>query len=188
MTTTWKNLTPDEKREAVRGLLAEGKTYSEAAGILGAPGRNSIASVVDNSRRWGNNPIQTPNLEGRPHKDGPRRPTDRKKNANQIVQEKARRARAKAQETAGEDTSFQPDDRPSYDRAWVPLEGSSPVRLADHVDGCRWPCDTGESVARFCNEPATHGRYCERHNAIGTRPEPERARRTVAGKIKAFNL
>lgn len=196
MTTSWQELTPDQKREAVRGLLAEGKTYSGAAELLGCS-RTAIAGVVERSTRT-SNPIAAahkPGGTGRVRKAAAPKP--KAKNATQIVQEKARRARADSRKPkppsfgtiAGVLPAEEPvEDRGSYDYAWDALPGTQPVRLEDHTDGCRWPCDTGESVARFCNEPATHGRYCERHNAIGTRPEPERARRTVAGKIKAFNL
>lgn len=185
--TLWHLLTPEQKREAVRPLVAKGQSYAQVAEALGAPSRSAIAGVVDNSRRFGNRPIETPNLEGRPKPDGtPRRHADKLK-APQIAQEKARRARAKALTT---ETPEPASDRPAYDYAWDALPGSQPVRLEDHTTGCRWPVTVeGESVARFCNlDVGGTNRYCFGHMLLGTRPEVPRAPRTTAGKTVKFNL
>ena len=188
--TLWHQLTPEQKREAVRPLVAKGQSYTQVAEALGAPSRSAIAGVVDNSRRFGNRPIETPNLEGRPKPDGTLRwrPDPKKTKAPQIVQEKARRARARAQEAPPAETSEPIDDRPMYARAWDTLPGTSPVALEFHTTGCRWPCEYPGEVDRFCNAPTDGGRYCAEHHRLGTRPEVPRAPRTTAGKTVKFNI
>lgn len=198
MTTSWQELTPDQKREAVRGLLAEGKTYSGAAELLGCS-RTAIAGVVERSIRT-SNPIAAahkPGGTGRVRKAAAPKPKAKAKNATQIVQEKARRARADSRKpkppsfgTIAGVLDTPPDARPLYDRAWDVLEGSTPVNIEDHTTGCRWPVVRPDrDFSAFCNEPAEGAHvYCARHRTLGTRPEPERVKRKVAGKIKAFNL
>lgn len=194
MTTSWQELTPDQKREAVRGLLAEGKTYSGAAELLGCS-RTAIAGVVERSTRTAN-PIRPPNPQGTTV--AKQQKAARKRAAPQIVQEKARRARAAANTHKPKPPSFgtiagvlptaPTEERRTYDYAWDALPGTSPVALERHTTACRWPIEVPGEVDRFCNEPTDGGRYCAVHHAMGTRTEVPPARRTVAGKVKAFNL
>lgn len=197
MTTSWQELTPDQKREAVRGLLAEGKTYSGAAELLGCS-RTAIAGVVERSTRT-SNPIAAahkPGGTGRVRKAAAPKPKAKAKNATQIVQEKARRARADSRKPkppsfgtiAGVLLAVPTEERRAYDYAWVALPGTSPVALERHTIACRWPIETPGEVDRFCNEPTDGGRYCAVHHAMGVRTEVPPAKRTVAGKVKAFNL
>lgn len=188
--TNWQTLTAAQKQEAVREAIeTAGLTYSQAATALGAPGRTAIAGVVDRSKRSLEGRIVSPNLEGRPSAVGkPRRPKGRR-NATQIVQEKARRARATAN-GADDEPVLAPagDGRPLYERAWDALPGSNPVRLDDHTTGCRWPIQTAEAVARFCNAETDNHVYCAAHRQMGVRAEAPPAKRTVKGRLPAFNL
>ncbi len=113
----------------------------------------------------------------------------RQRNATQIIQEKARRARATAK-GADDDPVIAPvgDGRPLYACAWDALPGASPVALEHHRDACRWPIEVPGAIDRACNEPTDGGRYCAHHHALGVRAEAPPAKRTTAGKIKAFNL
>ena len=153
MTTKWSALNPEQKREATRPLIEQqGKSYSEVAAILGAPSRTAIAGVVDRSKRSAK-PILVAHKPGFSSINEKKPKVKLARNATQIVQEKARRARAKAASPEADAPFREPnDDRGAYDYAWDPLKGSKPVKLEDHTTGCRWPVTVeGESVARFCN-------------------------------------
>ena len=195
MTTSWHLLTPEQKREAVREAVEQGGlSYSQAASVLGCS-RTAIAGVVERSTRTAN-PIRPSNPQGTTV--AKQQKAARKRAALQIVQEKARRARAAANTQKPKPPSFGTiagvlpaapmEERRAYDYAWVALPGASPVALERHKDGCRWPIEAPGEVDRFCNEPTDGGRYCAVHHAMGTRPEVPPAKRTVAGKVKAFNL
>lgn len=56
-------------------------------------------------------------------------------------------------------------------RAWEPLEGSSPVPLYDLApDGCTWPLGSGEAPYTFCAMPKhQHRSYCKEHFALSRR-------------------
>lgn len=186
--TNWQALTAAQKQEAVREALeVAGLSYAQAAAALGATSRTAIAGVVDRSKRTAN-PIRSPNAPGKPVKDKPVKAA-RQRNATQIIQEKARRARATAK-GADDDPVIAPvgDGRPLYARAWDALPGTSPVALEHHREGCRWPLEFPGEIDRACNEPTDGGRYCAHHHALGVRAEAPPAKRTTAGKIKAFNL
>lgn len=64
---------------------------------------------------------------------------------------------------------------PSDHSAWVPLPGTTPVRLIDHKTGCRWPV-TVEAVAApmVCDAPVLIaqgcGPYCGRHVWLSLAP------------------
>lgn len=187
--TNWQQLTAAQKQEAVREALeVAGLSYAQAAAALGATSRMAIAGVVDRSKRTAN-PIRSPDTPGKPMKDKPVKAA-RQRNATQIIQEKARRARATAK-GADDDPVIAPvgDGRPIYSYAWDPLPGTSPVALEHHRGACRWPIKVPGAIDRACNEPTDGGRYCAHHHALGVRAEaPSPAKRTTAGKIKAFNL
>ncbi len=186
--TNWTDLTAAQKQEAVREALeVAGLSYAQAAAALGATSRTAIAGVVDRSKRTAN-PIRSPNAPGKPVKDKPVKAA-RQRNATQIIQEKARRARATAK-GADDDPVIAPvgDGRPLYACAWDALPGASPVALEHHRDACRWPIEVPGAIDRACNEPTDGGRYCAHHHALGVRAEAPPAKRTTAGKIKAFNL
>lgn len=101
-----------------------------------------------------------------------------------VTQEKARRARAKAQQPV-----FAPpatDPTPLRNAAWRPLEGREPVEIEHHTTGCRWPIDI-DGRTLFCNAPARHGVYCEAHQALSGRPDPPRLLKPRAEKERLFN-
>lgn len=53
------------------------------------------------------------------------------------------------------------DTRPLRERAWEPLEGSSPVLIEDHTSGCVWPI--GGAPFKYCNLERHDKRYCTQH-------------------------
>lgn len=71
-----------------------------------------------------------------------------------------------------DDTQPPTDERPLRERAFLPLDGSSPVSLEHHTDGCRWP--VGEP-ALCCNLPVHPASiYCPAHHAAAYRELPAR--------------
>lgn len=60
------------------------------------------------------------------------------------------------------------------DEAWQPLPNSTPVRIEDHKEGCRWPI--GEKPVMFCGCPTTgKAVYCPDHKRRGTTVTPPAA-------------
>lgn len=59
---------------------------------------------------------------------------------------------------------IQPNSVPTRAEAWFPLEGSTPVALADLERGqCKWPI--GDNPILFCG-CAAEGIYCPTHTAL----------------------
>lgn len=172
--TNWTELTPAQKQQAVREALEVGQmTYKRAAERLGTTVGAIAAAVRDSGG--------APSGRIRSARTAPPRSNVKRAPVPKAVKETT---------TPFGEANAAPDARPTYERAWDALPDSNPVRLEDHTTGCRWPCDTGGPVAHFCNEPTESNHvYCSRHRRIGVRAEaPSPARRTTAGKIKAFNL
>lgn len=170
--TRWQALTPEQKTAEVRQAMADGLTYAKAAEQLGAT-RVAIAGVIERSLR----------------KPNPIRSNSGMKNQNKAAaggtrtgktaRAKKARAKAKARPHQGFNTlvPLGPSSGETYKPltgAWDALPGSSPVAIADHVLGCRWP--TGENRPfRYCNEPVKAGGvYCASHAAISYREPPPR--------------
>lgn len=61
-----------------------------------------------------------------------------------------------------------PADHP----AWAPLPGTTPRRLVDHKDGCRWPVEVpGAREPMVCDSRIIAGSpYCERHRWLAASP------------------
>lgn len=174
---SWSLLTPEEKQAAVRqAVAAEGLTYSQAAIALGTT-RVAIAGVVERSLRKPN-PIRSSSGKkggSAPGAAGGRR-TAKTKAANK-ARAKPRPARKipprlNAFSRLPSEESLPPV--PTRGDVWAALPGSSPVAIADHVSGCRWPIGA-DLPFKFCNEPVVEGKvYCLHHSAVGYREPPPR--------------
>ncbi len=153
--TVWTELTPAQKQEAVREALEVANlTFAQAAKVLGAPSRESIAGVVDRSKRSPEGRIAPKfQIVSAGAKSNVRKKVGGKRNATQIIQEKARRARATAK-GADDEPVIAPvgDGRPLYARAWDALPGTSPVALEHHRDACRWPLEFPGEIDRACGQ------------------------------------
>lgn len=171
--TVWTELTPAQKQEAVREALEVANlTYKRAAERLGTT-VGAVAAVVRDSGG-------APAGRIRSARTAPPRSNVRRAPVPKAIKE--------AVAPFGE-ANATPDARPTYARAWDPLPDSSPIALEHHRDACRWPIEVRSAIDHVCNEPTDGGRYCARHHALGVRAEASSpAKRTTAGKIKAFNL
>lgn len=166
---TWAELSDADKRAQVRdAIMNRHESYGQAAARLGTT-RNSIAGVVERSRRSGE-PI-------------PRMATERLQQVRRASVAKARAAkppRPKKEKRVPKPRkpkfAFIPDipedaiDRvPARTDVWNALPGSSPVPVELHTNGCRFPIGADLPFA-FCNEPVEDGPYCQQHSAIAFRP------------------
>ena len=186
--TDWTELTPPQKQQAVRTAIeTDGLTYSQAARIFGTT-RTAIAGVANRSKKSPEGRIVPKFQIAAPPRSNVRRKTG-PKNATQIVQEKARRARAAAIAPEADEPLHAPAGS-SYDRAWVALPDTSPVAIEHHHDGCRWPIEVPGAVDYLRIAPPDSGKavYCARHHALGVRAEAPSIPRTVKGRLPAFNL
>jgi hypothetical protein len=174
---SWSLLTPEEKQAAVRQAVAtDGLTYSQAAIALGTT-RVAIAGVVERSLRKPN-PIRSSSGKkggSAPGAAGGRR-TAKTKAANK-ARAKPRPARKipprlNAFSRLPSEESLPPV--PARGDVWVELAGSSPIAIADHHDGCRWPVGP-DLPFNYCNEAVTGEKvYCAAHAAIAYREPPPR--------------
>lgn len=173
MTANWQDLTPAQKQEAVREALETNHlTYKRAAERLGTTVGVIAATVRDSGG--------APAGRIRSARTAPPRSNVKRAPVPKAIKE--------AVAPFGE-ANATPDTRPTYARAWDPLPGTNPVALEHHRDACRWPIEVPGAIDRACNEPTDGGRYCAHHHALGVRAEASSpAKRTTAGKIKAFNL
>lgn len=166
----WAEATPNEKYAVVRQAVeTDGLTYEQAAHRLGAPSKHAIAGVVDRSAASPEGKIRsTSGLKGvaspSKKKRKPRSKSDKPKKKHQGL------------------TNIvplnTPDETPEpvHAGAWVPLPGSSPIAIADHTDGCRWPVGT-DLPFRYCNEDVRAGStYCAAHYSLSYREPPPRIR------------
>jgi hypothetical protein len=151
----WKDFTATEKIEAVRQLVErEGKSYGQAAQILGCS-RLAIAGVVERSQRKPDLIVSNSGMKNHKgqHK-GKQKPP--KKTLPRIM--------APAVYAEG----VPADPTPLLSSAWLALPGSSPVVIAEHTTGCRFPVGglIGDPVL-YCNEAVKDGAvYCVRHCEI----------------------
>ena len=156
----WTELTPAQKQDAVRqAVRAEGLTYAAAAERFGVS-KNSIAGVMNA-------------IDGRKGKK--RRPPARANRGNKEPRP-ARKIppRLNAFSRLPSEESLPPDLVPVSGGAWEALEGSSPVVIADHHDGCRWTIGA-DLPFLYCNEPVKAGSpYCPVHSARAFREPPPR--------------
>jgi len=169
--TNWQTLTAAQKQEAVREALEVANlTYKRAAERLGTTVGVIAATVRDSGG--------APAGRIRSARTAPPRSNVKRAPVPRAVKE--------AVAPSGEAT-ITPDTRPAYARAWDARPDVTPVAVEDHREGqCKWPVDVGGKTY-FCGAPG--GRYCAHHHALGVRAEaPSPAKRTTAGKIKAFNL
>lgn len=170
--TVWTELTPAQKQEAVREALEVGQmTYKRAAERLGTTVGAIAAAVRDSGG--------APAGRIRSARTAPPRSNVKRAPVPKAIEEVVA--------PSGEAT-ITPDARPTYERAWDALPGTSPVALEHHRDACRWPIEVPGAIDRACNEPTDGGRYCAHHHALGVRAEAPPAKRTVKGRLPAFNL
>lgn len=172
--TVWTELTPEEKQAAVRHAVADdGLTYQQAANRLGTT-RVAIAGVVERSLRKPN-PIRSSGGQkggSKPGAAGGRR---------DALTKKIKKARAKAKPRSPRLGSFLrlPSEEslppvPARSDVWAALEGSAPVAIAEHTNGCRWPVGADLPFC-YCNEPVTGDKvYCAAHASIAYREPPPR--------------
>ena len=162
--TNWNDLTSIQKAELVRPLIeTEGLSFSQVATRLGGDvTRLMIAGVVSRSRDRGK-PVRTADHV---RKHAPKMPPTTKSVFNRFPL-KALKARPQAEETPPT------DDRPLRERAFLPLDGSTPVPLEQlPATGCKW-VTTAESPYLFCALPQhPDSPYCADHHAMAYRPVP----------------
>jgi hypothetical protein len=168
--TNWQDLTAAQKQAAVREALEVANlTYKRAAERLGTT-VGAIAAVVRDSGG-------APAGRIRSARTAPPRSNVRRAPVPKAIKE--------AVAPFGE-ANATPDARPTYARAWDARPDVTPVAVEDHREGqCKWPVDVGGKTY-FCGAPG--GKYCAVHYPLGVRAEAPPAKRTTAGKIKAFNL
>ncbi len=172
--TRWQRLTPEQKQEEVRELVAgQGLTYSGAAELLGCS-RVAIAGVVERSLR---SPKPIRSSSGLKNQKGVKGAAGGGRTAKTKAAKKAR-ARAKPKHAGFHKfvALAIPEDAiertPARQDVWEALPGSTPVPIADHHDGCRWPVGPDLPFC-YCNEAVTGDKvYCAAHAAIAYREPP----------------
>lgn len=168
----WKNLTPEQKGEAIKPLITEQLlSYSQIAERLGTT-RSAIAAAADRHR------IVSPLTKDHSGERGSKGGTAFK--ARQPRNPKVKpppKPRLKMSRIAPTQPAGFPDDlidkTPLKKDAWLPLPGSRPIPLeAAGPHTCRWPI--GENPTLFCGAHSRDGKpYCDRHNALAYRPRAE---------------
>ena len=171
----WGLLSAQEKTERVREqVVTLGRTYSAAAEALGTT-RHGIAGTI-NRAALTDNPIRS--SSGLKNQKGVKGAAGGGRTAKTKA---AKKARAKAKPKHAGFHKFValaiPEDAiertPARQDVWGALPGSSPVAIADHHDGCRWPVGP-DLPFRYCNEPVAGEKvYCAAHAAIAYR-EPQK--------------
>ena len=157
--TAWQRLTAQEKQALVKQALAEGLSYTEAAKRLGAPSKNAIAGVTNI-------------IHGRKKRGTKRKPTTKQRLQPGPIKPRAKRPHPGL--TALVPLYPPAEPLPPSAGAWEALPGSSPVAIADHVNGCRFPIGA-DLPFRYCNlEVKADSPYCETHSAIAFREPPPR--------------
>ena len=171
--TRWQALTAAEKTAEVRQAMAEGKSYAQTAEALGTS-RVAIAGVVERSRRSPDPIRSSSGLKNQ-----------KKGEAGGKTRAAAKAAKKARARTKPKHAGFHkfvalaiPEDAiertPARQDVWGALPGSSPVAIADHHDGCRWPVGP-DLPFRYCNEPVAGEKvYCAAHAAIAYREPPLR--------------
>lgn len=178
----WELLSPEEKIEHTRREVAVlGHSYSVAAANLGTT-RHGIAGTINRSLAT-DNPIRSSsglkNQKGvlnRGAAGGKRDALTKAANKARAKPKPKRKVppRLAAFSRLPSELSLPPDAAPAKGEAWLPLPGSSPVAVEDHVTACRWPIGA-DLPFRFCNEPVAEGKvYCLHHSAVGYREPPPR--------------
>ncbi len=173
----WDLLSPEEKIERTRREVAVlGHSYSVAAANLGTS-RHGIAGAINRAAAT-DNPIRS--SSGLKNQKGVKGAAGGGRTAKTKA---AVKARAKAKPRSPRLGSFLrlPSEVPvgptielfTTSGVWYALPGSTPVAIADHVLGCRWP--TGDDCPfLYCNEEVQSGVYCPSHAALAYREPPVR--------------
>ncbi|MBN9073987.1 MAG: hypothetical protein J0H34_20795 [Rhizobiales bacterium] len=171
--THWRNLSPAEKRSAVKSRVLAGASYEVIAQELGAPNRNCIASVVTALRGHGELPPPPSKQQ-----------TGATGGAVVRAKAKARRDRAVAPlavNIANKPECHVSDHGLTIDRslAFDPLPGTEPIALAEFGPRtCKWPVDGIEGPgALFCGaEKEIDLSFCAYHRRLAYIPLPIRSK------------
>lgn len=145
----------DDRIATLKKLWVDGLSASEIAKELGEGAtRNSVISKVHRLKL-----VTRPSVTQRRDPKPPRPRKERKI----AMPRKAAVERPAYLETPGMEIAPPPPVE-----AWLPLHGSTPVKLELHKDGCRWPIG---DPALFCNAHV-HGKgpYCDIHHRRGNIP------------------
>ena len=169
----WAELTPDEKRGAVKKLILEGFSYEKVSDLLGAPNRHCIAGVVSRLRGLGELPASDRSQVGREGN----------------VVKKARKAAAPKPDRKPRTLGLaafniavraeRRDDAPgitiSRAAAFDPIPGVEPIPFISNT-GFRWPVDGAAGKGLFvCGAPRGDLRsYCDAHWRLAHTPRQER--------------
>lgn len=155
-----RDMTPwnDERIETIKVLWAAGVSCQKIADALG--GEATKNAVHNKVRR-----LKLP-PRANPYSHRHAAPKDGSVSGLSVPLARNLHSRAKAGAT-GRNLRY---DAPQVYRpfngnrgAWDALEGSTPVALVDHVDGCRWPIGEDRPI-HFCGLPSVNGRsYCAVH-------------------------
>lgn len=178
----WELLSPEEKIEHTRREVAVlGHSYSVAAANLGTT-RHGIAGTINRSLAT-DNPIRSSsglkNQKGvlnRGAAGGTRDALTKAANKARAKPKPKRKVppRLAAFSRLPSELSLPPDAAPAKGEAWLPLPNSSPVAIAEHTNGCRWPCNT-DLPFFYCNEAVKpDSPYCLHHSALAFREPPPR--------------
>lgn len=169
----WTDRTAADKYRAVKdAIMGQGLSYGEAALALGAPSRLAIAGVVERNKQNPEGPI----VSKLTPKDGLARRRKGAAGGNAERQKKAaRKGREGARKPSRRVYVIDPaaeqfvDMEPARDDVWSALPGSTPLSIADHTSGCRWP--VGKDLPfLFCCEPVKpDSQYCPAHSAVAFR-------------------
>lgn len=160
----WKDLSATEKTDLVRDAVeVKGLTYAMAALELGAS-RVAIAGVVSRSASQVGGKIVVARLlvAGGKVKRPRRKPRDK-----DLVRIKRYRPFVAAGLPEGVG-----DWKPARADVWDAVEGSAPIAIEHHTNGCRWPINA-DLPFFFCNSAVREGSsYCPHHHAIAYREKP----------------
>ncbi len=172
----WDLLSPEEKIEHTRREVAVlGHSYSVAAANMGTT-RHGVAGAI-NRAALTDNPIRS--SSGLKNQKGVKGTAGGGRTAKTKAAGKARAKAAKPRHAGFHKFIALAIPEIAVDRSavasstWAALPGSTPVAIADHVLGCRWP--TGDDRPfLYCNDEVQTGVYCPAHAALAYREPPPR--------------
>lgn len=179
---TWTQMSPDEKREAVKARILDGHSMGAIAAALGAPNRGSIGSVADRLRTLGELPrrdLAETGREGRLVQRMNSPAMRRGKSEASLDRHIARRINARI-ETPKVDPGLPITITKAA--AFDPLPGVEPVALVDipRHGRCRWPVEPDAPGHFMCGAPCeATAKYCCAHKQLSISPYQPQTRKAA---------
>lgn len=179
---TWTQMSPDEKRAAVKARILAGESMGAIASALGAPNRGSIGSVADRLRTLGELPrrdLAETGREGRLVQRMNSPAMRRGKSEASIDRHIARRMKARI-ETPKVDPGLPISITKAA--AFDPLPNVEPVALVDipAFGRCRWPVEPDAPGHFMCGAPCdATAKYCCAHKQLSISPYQPQTRKAA---------